>query len=113
MQLQMQQQLDDMALEINDLRGQLEKNSYDMQQMLERQRELFIGLDKLRGQVRLSAPVAEAAKESAAPKGKFSTNLDEGKLYQNAVDLILKSVTTRCYFSVSTISKRLSGYLFS
>ena len=89
MQLQMQQQLDDMALEINDLRGQLEKNSYDMQQMLERQRELFIELDKLRGQVS-SAPVAEAAKESAAPKGKFSTNLDEQTAYQNAVDLILK-----------------------
>ncbi|WP_341661669.1 tol-pal system protein YbgF [Vibrio sp.] len=89
MQLQMQQQLDDMALEINDLRGQLEKNSFDMQQMLERQRELFIELDKLRGQVS-SAPVAEAAKETAAPKGKFSTNVDEQTAYQNAVDLILK-----------------------
>ncbi|RMZ62321.1 YbgF trimerization domain-containing protein, partial [Vibrio anguillarum] len=33
-QLKMQQQLDDMALEISELRGQLERNSYDMQQML-------------------------------------------------------------------------------
>lgn len=43
-QLQMQQQIDDMALEISELRGELERNSYDMKQMLERQRELFIEL---------------------------------------------------------------------
>lgn len=29
-QLQMQKQLDDMALEINNLRGQIERNNYDM-----------------------------------------------------------------------------------
>lgn len=89
MQLQMQQQLDDMALEINDLRGQLEKNSYDMQQMLERQRELFIELDKVRSQAS-SAPLAETTKNNVAPEGKFSTNANEQKAYQDAVDLILK-----------------------
>ncbi|MCG9596787.1 tol-pal system protein YbgF [Vibrio sp. Isolate25] len=90
-QLQMQQQLDEMALEISDLRGQLEKNNYDMQQMLQRQRELFIELDKLRGQVN-SAPVAATSTSdaNAKPAGKFSTNADEQTAYQNAVDLILK-----------------------
>ncbi|MCG9682728.1 tol-pal system protein YbgF [Vibrio sp. Isolate23] len=90
-QLQMQQQLDEMALEISDLRGQLEKNNYDMQQMLQRQRELFIELDKLRGQVN-SAPVATTSTSdaNAKPAGKFSTNADEQTAYQNAVDLILK-----------------------
>ena len=90
-QLQMQQQLDDMALEINDLRGQLEKNSYDMQQMLERQRELFIELDKLRGQVG-ATPVVEVTKDAATAQGKFSSNVDEQTAYQNAVDLILKKL---------------------
>ncbi len=38
----MQQQIDDMALEISELRGELERNSYDMKQMLDVfQRELF------------------------------------------------------------------------
>ncbi|MGY3686557.1 tol-pal system protein YbgF [Vibrio coralliilyticus] len=90
-QLQMQQQLDEMALEISDLRGQLEKNNYDMQQMLQRQRELFIELDKLRGQINSAPAVDTAAKdEQAKPVGKFSTNVDEQTAYQNAVDLILK-----------------------
>ena len=91
-QLQMQQQLDEMALEISDLRGQLEKNSYDMQQMLQRQRELFIELDKVRGQVSVAPVVADStgSDTKAASGGTFSSNADEQTAYQNAVDLILK-----------------------
>ncbi|EGA71306.1 hypothetical protein VISI1226_13321 [Vibrio sinaloensis DSM 21326] len=91
-QLQMQQQLDEMALEISDLRGQLEKNNYDMQQMLHRQRELFIELDKVRGQA-TAAPVAASTTDGdtkPSAGGTFSSNADEQTAYQNAVDLILK-----------------------
>jgi len=90
-QLQMQQQLDSMALEISDLRGQIEKNNYDMQQMLQRQRELFIELDKVRQEAKTAvvAPV-ETATDTAKPQGTFSSNADEQTAYQNAVDLILK-----------------------
>lgn len=91
-QLQMQQQLDEMALEISDLRGQLEKNNYDMQQMLQRQRELFIELDKVRGQVHTAPASVESngADTKPAAGGTFSSNVDEQTAYQNAVDLILK-----------------------
>jgi tol-pal system protein YbgF len=62
-----------------------------MQQMLQRQRELFIELDKLRGQINSAPAVDNAAKDDQAkPVGKFSTNVDEQTAYQNAVDLILK-----------------------
>ncbi len=90
-QLQMQQQLDSMALEISDLRGQIEKNNYDMQQMLQRQRELFIELDKVRQEAKTAvvAPV-ETVTDTAKPQGTFSSNADEQTAYQNAVDLILK-----------------------
>ncbi|MEZ8100344.1 tol-pal system protein YbgF [Vibrio bivalvicida] len=89
-QLQMQQQLDEMALEISELRGQLEKSTYDMQQMLQRQRELFIELDKVRSQT--SVPVVQATSDtSEKPKGgTFSSDVDEQTAYQNSVDLILK-----------------------
>lgn len=88
-QLQMQQQLDEMALEISELRGQLEKSTYDMQQMLTRQRELFIELDKVRSQT--SAPVVADKTEPAKPAGgTFSSDANEQTAYQNAVDLILK-----------------------
>ena len=92
-QLQMQQQMDDMALEISELRGELERNSYDMKQMLERQRELFIELDRVRGEVKAAgtATVAVAASEgSKEASGTFSTDVDEQTAYQNAVDMILK-----------------------
>ncbi|WP_261903890.1 tol-pal system protein YbgF [Vibrio fortis] len=91
-QLQMQQQMDDMALEISELRGQLERNSYDMKQMLERQRELFIELDKVRSEVKTSGSAAAAvpAAEAKGAEGTFSTDVDEQTAYQNAVDMILK-----------------------
>ncbi|MFM2589413.1 tol-pal system protein YbgF [Vibrio sp. TBV020] len=89
-QLQMQQQLDDMALEISELRGQLEKSTYDMQQMLQRQRELFIELDKVRSQATTPAPKTETATSEKQTGGTFSSNVDEQTAYQNSVDLILK-----------------------
>ena len=51
----MQQQIDQMSQEISELRGQLERNSYEMKQMLQRQRELFVELDRVRGEIK-SAP---------------------------------------------------------
>ena len=91
-QLQMQQQMDDMALEISELRGQLERNSYDMKQMLERQRELFIELDKVRSEVKTSGSAAAVvpATDAKGAEGTFSTDVDEQTAYQNAVDMILK-----------------------
>lgn len=87
--VRMQQQLDNMALEINELRGQIEKNNYDMQQMLQRQRELFVELDKVRSDVKKPAAVVSDDDE-VPPKGTFSSDADEQAAYQNAVDLILK-----------------------
>ncbi len=90
-QLQLQQQIDEMSLEVSELRGQLEKNSYDMQQMLQRQRELFIELDKLRGEMKSAPKVAAVPAENQETKqGTYSSNADEQTAYQNAVDLILK-----------------------
>ena len=93
MQLQMQQQLDEMALEINELRGQLERNTYDMQQMLQRQRELFVELDNLRSAAKQLPSVADVTagnQSDELPLGTFSSDVNEQAAYQNAVDLILK-----------------------
>lgn len=88
LQIQLQQQVDEMAIEISDLRGQLERNNYEMKQMQERQRELFIEVDRLRSNQ--STPVKAAEATVNEPQGKFSTNENEQQAYQNAVDLILK-----------------------
>ncbi|MGR5235325.1 tol-pal system protein YbgF [Vibrio alfacsensis] len=86
-QLKMQEQIDQMSQEISDLRGQLERNSYEMQQMLQRQRELFVELDRVRGEMK-AAPTAET--KPAEMSGKYTSNADEQTAYQSAVDLILK-----------------------
>lgn len=83
----MQQQIDQMSQEISELRGQLERNSYEMKQMLQRQRELFVELDRVRGEIK-STPAQEA--QPVKTGGQYTPNVDEQTAYQNAVDLILK-----------------------
>lgn len=95
-QLQMQQQIDELSQEVSTLRGQLEQNQHEMQQMAQRQRDLFVALDKLRnGADTDNAPTSvdsanDATEAKAAAEGTFSVNAEEQKAYQAAVDLILK-----------------------
>ncbi len=88
-QLQLQQQLDDLSAELQDLRGQLERNSHDISQMLDRQRELFVELDNLRQQ---KAPVADAqpVSEQGEDTKNYVASASEQQAYQDAIDLILK-----------------------
>jgi tol-pal system protein YbgF len=88
LQFQMQEQIDQMSREISELRGQLERNNHEMQQMLQRQRELFVELDRIRGDMK-SAPVSQDPAPAEAG-GQYTPNADEQTAYQNAVDLILK-----------------------
>ncbi|WCE30728.1 tol-pal system protein YbgF [Vibrio sp. SCSIO 43137] len=91
-QLQMQQQIDEMTAELDELRGLVERNSYDMKQMLDRQRELFIEMDKLRNEVKTSATAETDTSDTGSEgnSGTYSSDLDEEAAYKNAVDLILK-----------------------
>ncbi|KEY91644.1 hypothetical protein CF67_11013 [Candidatus Photodesmus blepharus] len=87
MQLQIQKQIDEMSLEISQLRGQLEKSNYDIQQMLYRQQELFIELDQVNQVIQNTV----IAKDASGSKSIVDySNTDEQKAYQYAVDLILK-----------------------
>ncbi|WED22777.1 tol-pal system protein YbgF [Vibrio sp. JC009] len=95
-QIQMQQQIDDMVAEIAELRGEVERNSYEMKKMLDRQRELFVELDKVRSEAKTAtpaAPVSGSEGQQAQDKptdGQFSSNEKEQEDYQSAVDLILQ-----------------------
>lgn len=91
-QLQTQQQVDEMSSEIKELRGQLEKSQYEMQQMLQRQRDLFVEVDRLRSELKNQNLVVTATPNTteSEAKGTFSSDMDEQTAYQHAVDLILK-----------------------
>ncbi|MEJ2762574.1 tol-pal system protein YbgF [Photobacterium sp. MCCC 1A19761] len=86
-QLEMQRQLDQLGSEVSELRGAVERNTYELNQMLERQRELYRELDTLSRQ-----PKMEAKPESDEPASTetYSTNVSENDAYEKAVNLILK-----------------------
>jgi tol-pal system protein YbgF len=97
-QVQMQQQLDSMSAEIQQLRGMVERNQYDMKQMLERQKELFIELDRVRSGLKANEQPAAVNPETlqnaddtgSSDSGTYTVNIDEEAAYKSAVDLILK-----------------------
>ncbi|KLV09099.1 tol-pal system protein [Photobacterium aquae] len=90
LQLDMQRQLDQLATEMDELRGIVEKNSYDLGQMLERQRELYREVDALSRQPKAAAETAATSEGSTEPTEAYSGNVSENEAYENAVNLILK-----------------------
>lgn len=88
MQLDMQRQLDQMAGEIDQLRGTVERNSHELNQMLERQRDLYREIDSLRNAK--PAPAVETSAETTDTKDSYSSNQSENAEYDAAVNLILK-----------------------
>ncbi len=89
LQLQLQRQLDVLADEISGIRGMVERNGYELDQMLERQRQLYIEIDTLRS-AKPVAPTEIVEKPTNNASGSYSADTDENQAYQNAVDLILK-----------------------
>ena len=94
-QHRIQEQLDTMQNEVNELRGTLETHNHQLEKILERQRELYLEIDKRIEQVMASAPAAS----SVASSGGNAANIasvpqvaaeDENAAYDKAVNLILK-----------------------
>ncbi|BDX07301.1 tol-pal system protein YbgF [Planctobacterium marinum] len=78
-------QLDEMQLEVNELRGAVELHTHKLEQILQRQRELYLEIDR-RVESLAQAPVRSA--EVSEPVVN-ETQL-ESEMYDGAVNLILK-----------------------
>ncbi|OEF24810.1 tol-pal system protein YbgF [Vibrio rumoiensis] len=94
-QARLQQQVDNQEAELSSFRGTIERNNYEMKQMVERQRQLFVELDQLRTEVNnlKSAPTASASvsgASAAVSSEAVKATGSEQDAYQSAVDLILK-----------------------
>ncbi|MCD9543893.1 tol-pal system protein YbgF [Photobacterium carnosum] len=87
-QLQVQRQLDQMSADIDNIRGKVERNSYDIKQMKERQRQLYNDVDQLSRQPVKATPAVKAVSHTSVET--YSKNMNENDAYQNAVNLILK-----------------------
>jgi len=79
-----QNQLDEMQLEVNELRGAVELHTHKLEQILQRQRELYLEIDR-RVESLSKAPVQEVPQASPAV-----SQPGESEIYDSAVNLILK-----------------------
>lgn len=82
-----QRRLDTLQQEVLDLRGLTEQQNYQINQMLQRQRQLYDEIANLSSKA--SAPAAVAATSVAAASSNGSS-LDETATYEQAVNLVLK-----------------------
>ncbi|MEP7703025.1 tol-pal system protein YbgF [Paraglaciecola sp. 25GB23A] len=90
-QHRMQQQLDTMQQEVNELRGSIELHNYQLERILDRQRELYAEIDKRMANM-VAAPAAELsnADEANASTNSMALSENENEAYDKAVNLILK-----------------------
>ena len=99
MQHRLQQQLDSMQGEIDDLRGAVEVHTNQLEKVLERQRELYLEIDKRVTSLKQSVgeqssdspPATSQPAQQRQPEPSGKPSLSEDEAYDNAVNLILKS----------------------
>ena len=101
MQHRLQTQLDNMQMEVDQLRGAVEVNTNELQKVLERQRELYLEIDKrvealkqggaLQGSTTPSTGVDTPMTGSPTTTTQQASQAGEDEAYESAVNLILKS----------------------
>lgn len=96
---QLQQQLNDTQSDIDSLRGQIQENSYQLSQVVERQKQLYQQIDTLSSNNTTQAtPANSDSKDATAASGSAPAAAaspaaqpgDENSDYNAAIDLILK-----------------------
>ncbi len=90
-QHRIQGQLDGIQDEVNELRGTLEVHNFKLEQILQRQRELYLEIDN-RIQAVTSSNATAQTPQTTTPSDNQNYVLSEGEdaAYDNAIDLILK-----------------------
>lgn len=90
-QQNIQLQLDEMALEVSDLRGAVELHTHKLEQILQRQRELYIEIERqVEAITRHSAQQPALTETTSVTSAPAVTAMTESDAYDNAVNLILK-----------------------
>lgn len=87
-QVQMQQHIDTLQQELNELRGVSETHEYQLNQILQRQRELYQELDRLANQRNEQAAPVDVQPQSQLPTTQAP--LSESEAYDRALSLVLK-----------------------
>ncbi|MDN4503674.1 tol-pal system protein YbgF [Alteromonadaceae bacterium BrNp21-10] len=90
-QQRMQQQLDEVQNEVNELRGSVELHSHKLEQILERQRELYLEIDKrIEAVVKKPSLTPLSTNQAMIAAQAAPVAVGENEAYDRAVNLILK-----------------------
>jgi tol-pal system protein YbgF len=89
-QAEMMEQLNRLQRELSDLRGTAEEHTHQLEQMLQRQRDIYQELDRLAEQLRSGAGAATAAPTLPTSTVSFSESRSENADYDRAVALVLQ-----------------------
>ncbi|GAB2690595.1 tol-pal system protein YbgF [Aliiglaciecola sp. 3_MG-2023] len=98
MQHRIQQQLDEMQNEVSEMRGTLELHNHQLEKILERQRELYLEIDKriaaVNSQTTQQQSTANSTTNNPVQQPQVdmpvTTNVSESDAYDRAVNLILR-----------------------
>jgi tol-pal system protein YbgF len=86
-----QEQLDVMQNEVNELRGSIEVQNHQLEKILDRQRELYLEIDKRIQAVKSESSTMPAATDNTLiTTGETPLSENENEAYDKAVNLILK-----------------------
>ncbi|MFT4928148.1 MAG: tol-pal system protein YbgF [Phenylobacterium sp.] len=89
-QLGIQQQLDTLLEEVNELRGATEEHGHKLEQLVERQRELYQELENRYQAPQTTQPEVAATEAVGAEVGEYTGTVGENEAYDAAVNLVLK-----------------------
>lgn len=92
-QLRMQQQLQSLLDEVSELRGVTETHTYQLEEILQRQRDIYQEIDRRVSAIQTSAPAATTASaqpQTNIPVVSYSTDSSENEAYDKAVNMVLK-----------------------
>lgn len=89
-QIRMQQQLQILLDEVSELRGVTENHSYQLDEIIQRQRDIYQEIERRMSATQSSAGNSAAAAASGGPTVAVSSNLSENDAYDRAVNMVLK-----------------------
>lgn len=91
-QIRMQQQLQLLLDEVSELRGVTETHSYQLEEIIQRQRDIYQEIDRRVGALQGGANTPSAATPPAqnGPAVTVSGNVSENEAYDKAVNMVLK-----------------------
>ena len=89
-QVNLQQQISELQEEVSELRGITETHSHRLEQIIDRQRELYLEIERRLSSVQQAPVVADIEPELPVDNASYGGSLSENEAYDQAVNLILK-----------------------